>query len=271
MKKSIKFILIILCLLAVAVAGAAALKAGAGLKLDRYSAKNFRPSNIEELKQDGRIAFDRSLMLVNAEHPLPEGFAPSVARFEDTEADLDECAIGSFSVLREAVNAKFGRKLLIMSAYRDSEHQQEIYNADSDGVAAKPGTSEHETGLGIDVYVKYNAGKGFINSDEGKFVNKYCGDYGFIIRYPRGAKSITGYSYEPWHLRYVGQPHSEIISDNDLTLEEYIDSLKIGEFYSYGGYVISKQSGEKLLIPKEFESAVISPDNCGSYIVTVKL
>lgn len=271
MKKGVKYFLLLLGAAAILVSGVTLFITNRQFKLDRYSARNFTAISVDELKNDGRVTFDRSLMLVNGEHSLPEDFAPTVVKFENTEAYLDECVLQSFSVLRETVNDKFGQKLLIMSAYRDSEHQKEIYDADNDGVAAKPGTSEHETGLGIDVYVKYHAGKGFLKSDEGKFVNKHCGDYGFIIRYPKHRKSITGYDYEPWHIRYVGQPHSALISDNSLTLEEYLDSLKIGEFYLYDGYVISKQSGGELEMPNEFGSAVISPDNCGNYIVTVRL
>lgn len=271
MKKDVKCFLLLLGAAAILVSGVTLFITNRQFKLDRYSARSFTAISVDELKNDGRVTFDRSLMLVNGEHSLPEDFAPTVVKFENTEAYLDECVLQSFSALRDTVNKKFGQKLLIMSAYRDSAHQKEIYDADNDGVAAKQGTSEHETGLGIDVYVKYHAGKGFLKSDEGKFVNKHCGDYGFIIRYPKHRKSITGYDYEPWHIRYVGQPHSTLISDNSLTLEEYLDSLKIGEFYSYDGYVISKQSGGELQMPKEFGSAVISPDNCGNYIVTVKL
>lgn len=271
MKKGVKYFLLLLGAAAILVSGVTLFITNRQFKLDRYSARNFTAISVDELKNDGRVTFDRSLMLVNGKHSLPEDFAPTVVKFENTEAYLDECVLQSFSVLRETVNDKFGQKLLIMSAYRDSEHQKEIYDADNDGVAAKPGTSEHETGLGIDVYVKYHAGKGFLKSDEGKFVNKHCGEYGFIIRYPKHRKSITGYDYEPWHIRYVGQPHSSLISDNSLTLEEYLDSLKIGEFYLYDGYVISKQSGAELQMPKEFGSAVISPDNCGNYVVTVRL
>lgn len=78
--------------------------------------------------------------------------------------------------------------------------------------------------------------------------------------------------YEPWHIRYVGQPHAEIIHNNRLTLEEYINSLKNGVWYSVDNYLISRQNaqdGNMLSLPENFESAVISPDNTGSYLITL--
>lgn len=272
MSKRIRKTLLALGVLALTVAVFTAVFSEKHIKLSGYSASNFLSVSMNELKEDKRVKFDNSLMLVNSEHPLPDGFNADVVQFEDTDAYLDESVIDSFSMLRETVNRRYGSKLLIMSSYRTDEEQEEIYKSKSKNVAAAPGTSEHETGLGIDVYVKYYAGKGFIKSEAGRFVNENCGDYGFIIRYPLTKKHITGYSYEPWHLRYVGQPHSNIITENKITLEEYIESFEPNKFYyTYEGYVISRQSGDKIKMPKEYQSAVISPDNCGNYIVTVEL
>lgn len=271
MNKKFKRLLALLGIITVAVAIIAAIRSEKGFVLNGFSANNFNSVSLSELKNDGRVTFNNSLMLVNSEHPLPDNFTADIKRFEDTDVYLDSSAVDSFSIIREAVNQKFGKKLLITSSYRSTDDQKLIYESEGKKLAAVPGTSEHETGLGIDVYVKYFAGKGFIKSDEGKFVNEYCGEYGFIIRYPKYRKHITGYSYEPWHIRYVGKPHAKIISDNDITLEEYLDSLKPGKFYLYDGYVISKQNGDTLKIPESFKFAVVSPDNCGNYIVTVKL
>lgn len=272
MSKGIKKTLVALGVLAVIVAIVTAAFSEKHIKLSGYSANDFVSVSTDKLKKDNRVRFDNSLMLVNSEHSLPDGFNADVVQFEDTEAYLDESVVDSFSVLRESVNKKFGKKLLIMSSYRSGEKQAEIYKSESKSVAAAPGTSEHETGLGIDVYVKYYAGRGFLKSEEGKYVNENCGDYGFIIRYPFAKKHITGYSYEPWHLRYVGRPHSSIITGNKITLEEYIESLEPNKFYyTYDGYVISRQSGDEIKMPKEYQSAVISPDNCGYNIVTVLL
>lgn len=82
-------------------------------------------------------------------------------------------------------------------------------------------------------------------------------------------KDVTGIEYEPWHIRYVGLPHSEIISREYETLEEYFDSLECGKFYRYGGYIISRQKGELVRVPEGSETTV-SSDNCGGWIITVK-
>ena len=89
-----------------------------------------------------------------------------------------------------------------------------------------------------------------------------------MIRYGEGKTDITGVGYEPWHIRYVGFPHAEIMYKNDLCLEEYLDSLEIGQYYQYDDYVISRQSGPTLHVPEELENVIISPDNMGNYVIT---
>ena len=77
--------------------------------------------------------------------------------------------------------------------------------------------------------------------------------------------------YEPWHIRYVGEPHAKIIYNNHLTLEEYIQSLENGVWYEVDNYLISRQAVNEngmLSLPDNYLSAVISPDNTGSYIIT---
>ena len=183
---------------------------------------------------------------------------------------MNACAAESYSELSAAVREKTDSKLLVMSSVRDAQEQTELYGRDS-STAAAPGTSEHQTGLGLDVYVKYFAGQGFVKSKAGQFVNSESWKYGFIIRYPSYGKSSTGIKFEPWHIRYVGKPHAAIIYNDRLTLEKYIDSLKKGEWYAADGYLISRQElGEKVNMPKSYSSAVISPDNTGCYIITVR-
>lgn len=225
---------------------------------------------IDALQKDSRVTFDQSLMLVNSEHLLTGGSKPDLEEYKNTGVIMNACAAKSYSELSAAVNEKTGCKLLVMSSVRDADEQEELYSSDS-STAAKPGASEHQTGLGIDVYVKNFAGHGFVKSKAGQFVNSESWRYGFIIRYPSYGKSSTKIKFEPWHIRYVGEPHAEIIYNDRLTLEKYIDSLEKGEWYSADGYLISRQEiGESIKIPKEFASAVISPDNTGCYIITVK-
>ena len=119
-----------------------------------------------------------------------------------------------------------------VSAYRSYKTQKALfdYYVKRDGYAkartysAIPGTSEHQTGLAIDVSGsngKCAAASCFANTKEASWLKKNCGKYGFIIRYPKGKEKITGYKYEPWHLRYVGNI-STPIQTNGITLEEYL-------------------------------------------------
>ena len=91
--------------------------------------------------------------------------------------------------------------------------------------SAYPGRSEHHTGLAIDVTsasMDWGLEQDFIDYPDGKWINDHCHEYGFIIRYPKGKTMITGYDYEPWHLRYVGVDAATYIMENNLTLEEYV-------------------------------------------------
>lgn len=92
-------------------------------------------------------------------------------------------------------------------------------------VSAYPGQSEHQTGLAIDITSKRMGNtleEEFGETPEGKWLAENASKYGFIIRYPKGKESITGYSYEPWHIRYVGEKIAREITEKSLTLEEYL-------------------------------------------------
>lgn len=116
------------------------------------------------------------------------------------------------------------------SAYRSYETQSGLYNSykNSNGLtwadkwSARPGHSEHQTGLALDVGVKneYSLGK-FENSREFTWMKEHAHLYGFILRYPKGKEYITGYGYEPWHYRYVGVETATYIYENEITFEEY--------------------------------------------------
>lgn len=285
MKKKFKIIIIILALI-VLITGVTAViirKSDWRFIAGDYCSKlfNFKKSQLteeqipvvgctpEELKSDSRVTFNQSAMLINPAHTLPENFEAEVAPYKDTEVLMNTCVSDAYAQLSAAVNEKFGNKLYIMSAYRTADEQKQV-SEDEEGTAAAYNASEHVAGLALDVYVMYYAGYGFIKSDVGQFVNSECWKYGFIIRYPYCGEKSTGMEYEPWHIRYVGAPHAQIIYENGLTYEEYIESLESGKFYTCGEYTVSRQNGEKLYLPAEFTSAVISGDNTGGYIVTAK-
>jgi len=89
---------------------------------------------------------------------------------------------------------------------------------------ALPGQSEHQTGLAMDVTsesANWGLSNNFGETNEGKWLKDNCYKYGFILRYPEGKEDITGYNYEPWHIRYVGKKVSTYIYTNNITLEEF--------------------------------------------------
>jgi len=116
-------------------------------------------------------------------------------------------------------------------AYRSYEYQEGVYNSYknsysekyADSISARPGYSEHQTGLAVDVGVAYNYSTGakFAATNEFEWMKDNCYKYGFILRYPEGKEDITGYNYEAWHYRYVGVEAATYIYENDITLEEY--------------------------------------------------
>lgn len=182
--------------------------------------------------------FSGNLVLINADFSLKQASEDELMPVDTGFADIH--------IKREAVNMlqfifkKIGSKDEIMpvSGYRSKAEQTEIYTNSlrengeefTKKFVAFPNHSEHQTGLAIDLALKKD-NIDFIRPDfpyEGicdKF-RKTAPQYGFIERYPSKKENITGIAHEPWHFRYVGYPHSQIISKNDFTLEEYIDYIK---------------------------------------------
>ncbi len=128
---------------------------------------------------------------------------------------------------------KEGQYFAMISGYRSYERQKELYEESvkkhgcsyANRYSAKPGYSEHQTGLAVDIScasVNYQLEECFANTKEYRWLKKNCWKEGFIIRYPKGKEAITGYSFEPWHLRYVGCRAAEIIMKFQLTLEEFL-------------------------------------------------
>lgn len=226
--------------------------------------------DIAKLIENGAVLND-SLMLINSEHPLSEDYRPVLIDLNGNEVFANPYAAKAYDEIKKAIKKEFGNSLYIMSSYRTPEEQSAAIESEGE-YAAGANESEHLTGLALDVYVKYHAGMGFLDSEEGKFVNSYCQNYGFIIRYPYYGESVTGIPFEPWHIRYVGQPHAKIITENRITFEEYIDSFVPETHYIYEEYYISRQSGKRSFsIPKGITDIVISPDNTGYYIITGKI
>lgn len=140
-----------------------------------------------------------------------------------------------YSMQKSASNQ--GINLSIISGYRSYNTQYTLYNryvskdgkAEADTYSARAGHSEHQTGLAADIN---SLKKSWINTEEGQWLNNNCYKFGFIIRYPEGKESITGYMYEPWHIRYVGVDIATDLYNNGnwISLEEY---LGITSQYNY--------------------------------------
>ncbi len=175
------------------------------------------------------------LILVNKFHYLNQDYAP-----DDIVAVRNWYAYGD-NEIREEVYEKFiemyndaakeDLKLIITSSYRDYAFQDELWNRYAntsgeewaDSVSARPGYSEHQTGLSLDIVTDGEGGSmdTFDQTDEFKWLSKNAHKYGFILRYPKDKEDITGYSYEPWHYRYVGIETATKVHDLGITYDEY--------------------------------------------------
>ena len=285
MKNKIKWF-IVFCIIALVITGAFIYKNShyvyifgeyLGVNSNEIALTPTQPTNtaqftLDELKTNDKVTFDQSLMLINTDHPLPDNYSPELSWYKDSELQMNTAVGSAYEKLAKAVESETKSKLFISSAYRTQQEQEDEFEADP-STAVKPGMSEHQAGLALDVYVQYYAGFGFIKTEAGQFVNSNCWEYGFIIRYPSFGKDKTGIKYEPWHIRYVGMPHAKIIYNNHITLEEYVFSLEDGVWYEVNGYLISRQNLSKnntLNIIENGSNIVISPDNTGSYIITLK-
>jgi len=181
------------------------------------------------------------LVLVNKEFALPEDYIPEDLVVPDIpfpfEEDLPqkqmrEIAAEPLEKMFQAAD-EAGLELYAQSGYRSYERQDAIFasNAGQHGeeeantFSARPGESEHQTGLTMDVTspdVDFTLTVDFAETDEGKWVQEHAAYFGFIIRYPEGKEDITEYQYEPWHLRYVGEEAAKKIMEKDITFEEYL-------------------------------------------------
>ena len=162
------------------------------------------------------ITYVDGVLIANKTYSIPQSYAPGGL--------TNECN-AAFNKMRSAA-AKEGVNLYIVSGYRSYETQKNLYNryvardgkAKADTYSARPGTSEHQTGLAMDLN---SVNSSFANTKEGKWLAANCHKYGFIIRYPKGKQSVTGYIYEPWHVRYLGVDRATKIYQSGLCLEEY--------------------------------------------------
>lgn len=175
-----------------------------------------------------------NLLLVNKYNYLTEDYVPSnLENISTTYArsgmQLVKEAKEAFETLSENAK-KDGMNVIAMSSYRSYDYQVNLYNnyvaqdgkEAADKYSARPGYSEHQTGLAVDVYNLDLPYTSFEETEEFTWMQKNAYKYGFILRFPKDKVDITGYQYESWHYRYVGKKVAKEIKDNNLTLEEYI-------------------------------------------------
>ena len=162
------------------------------------------------------ITYINGIMIVNKNHSIPASYAPG----------LQTVAYNAFMDLKRAAAAE-GYDISLLSGYRSYETQKNLYNnyvatygqAEADTFSARPGTSEHQTGLAMDVGWIDDA---YGDTPSGIWLAENCYKFGFIIRYPKNKENITGYKYEPWHIRYLGTDIAKDVYESGLCLEEYL-------------------------------------------------
>lgn len=229
--------------------------------------------------------YQGNLLLVNNEYPVhEEGIKSDVVNLSmhneftqgyvllGNEIYLSKDIAHIFSEMIAAARKDGLDSFATTSGFRSFEEQNILYQEMGSDRALPPGYSEHNFGLALDVG---STQMKMEDAPEGKWIGKNAWKYGFILRYPKDKTDITGIQYEPWHIRYVGLPHSAIMYEKDLVLEEYLDYLKEeqdisvnvnGEKYTVSYYPISQGLTIKVPVNYHYE---ISGNNMDGVIVTV--
>lgn len=205
---------------------------------DELSRVNATWNNEETLTQADTQ--DWQLILVNSSHPLDASYEPESLTNISDSCQVDSRIAGDLKQMLDDGAAQ-GLSMYVTSAYRSYSRQVSVFNESmkermNQGMTpleayqetsiqvAMPGTSEHATGLAVDIistqYDELDERQG--DTEEQKWLMEHCQDYGFILRYPSEKSDITGIIYEPWHYRYVGKDAAKEIMERGITLEEYL-------------------------------------------------
>ncbi len=185
-------------------------------------------------------ADDWCLILVNADHPIPEGYDPEVVLVENDQYTDARCCDALLKMLTAC--RLEGLNPLVISGFREHELQElyfqnmtDLYLGAGEDLetarmhagesVAVPGTSEHELGLAVDIGTTTNPDVDESQLDEPaqQWLMENCWQYGFVVRYPTDKSDITGIIFEPWHYRYVGLTAARVMHSEDLCLEEYLE------------------------------------------------
>ena len=218
-----------------------------GVIMVGFTACGGKKEEKEKEKEEAKYDY---LVLVNKQNKLPEDWEEKVELVDTKDAWNDDTkvekkALEKFNELAADLKKNDGITIELDSAYRSVAAQQELWDTWSadpnkgpeyvQKYVAVPGYSEHHTGLAIDIVLDFGEVEGIVSDNDAMIQNTEAfakihaklAKYGFILRYLEGKDEITGYSYEPWHLRYINDPEiAEEIMSKGLTLEEYLESVK---------------------------------------------
>ena len=186
---------------------------------------------------------DGNIFLVNRQHAVSKYYTPATRKVigpgmdQSMRADAAQALEEMFAAAQED-----GIRLSIVSGYRSYSKQSTIYSrkkaeqgqAAADKVSARPGTSEHQLGLAMDVSRKGSTqlNTAFGSTQEGQWISENAHRFGFVVRYLKDYEDVTGYMYEPWHVRYVGPEHAKALYECGLPMEMYMSGFKL-EVYDY--------------------------------------
>ena len=179
------------------------------------------------------------LFLVNRDWRVTKAFVPEyrLTNVPGQVRNLRDDAATALEKMYAACKEEAGVTLVSVSGYRSYTKQTNIYNrklksvgskARADEYVARPGASEHQLALAMDVGQKgkTNLNDGFARTKGGMWLTENCWRFGFIIRYQKGWEEITGYEYEPWHVRYVGEEYARMIHEKNVPFETFMKDLR---------------------------------------------
>ena len=276
--------------------------------VDKYDASDILRASEEIVSENGREtgtgsdaretteqqefrSDDWRLVLINKQNSIPEDYTFQLGTIRGS-MQCDKRILEDLLAMLEAAEED-GVNLTICSPYRDLEYQQMLFNRKikrymnrgmsymeayqlSSQAVTVPGASEHQIGLALDIVCNsyMSLDEGFGDTKAGKWLAANSCRFGFILRYPKGKEDITGIEYEPWHFRYVGAPHAQLMEQNGLCLEEY--SIFLREMGPQQCRLAGGRVAQVLYVPCESGQArlpdgcvQVSGDNAGGFIATV--
>ncbi len=266
---------------------------------DNTADPNTPPAGYTQIAMTEDDLAEGSLILVNNDTYYEPGRSSMVPIYNIKTSSYQVSAVDIQiqTIMQDALNAMMDdfyaysglNNITIASSYRDYALQERLFQEEielrgSEEEAAKwvtrPGYSEHHTGLALDftlIFFSDGHTETFTGDGEYAWIREHAREYGFILRYPADKTDITGISYESWHYRYVGVPHAEIMEEQGLCLEEYLDYLQSftvsGQHLTYTAsdgqtYEIYYCPKDQVYVP-ETQDYTISGDNYSGYIITI--